>query len=48
MKYSFHQIVAMIISGLIIFRISYSPLSFIYRLAIVALIVVATRCLILD
>lgn len=48
MNYSLYQIITIIISGLIIFRISYSSLSFINRLLLVVLIVVATRSFILD
>ena len=48
MNYTIQQIIAIIISGIIIFRISYSSLSFLNRLLLVVLIVVAMRSFVLD
>lgn len=48
MKYDNSQMIAILISAFIIFRISYSKLSFINRLLIIILIVVAMRSFVLD
>jgi uncharacterized protein YacL len=47
-KYDSNQIIAILISAFIIFRISYSEIPFINRLLIVILIVVAMRGFVLD
>jgi len=48
MKYDNTQIIQLLISAFIIFRIAYSQLSFINRLLAISLIVVATRSFVLD
>lgn len=48
MKYDNTQIIQLLISAFIIFRISYSSLSFLNRLLLVTLVVVATRSIVFD
>jgi len=48
MNYNNTQIIQLLISAFIIFRISYSQLSFVNRLFLILLVVVATRTFVLD
>jgi len=48
MNYSNTQMIQLLISAFIIFRISYSQFSFVNRLFLILLVVVATRTFVLD
>jgi len=48
MKYSETQVIQLLIGAYFIFRIAYSKLSFVNRLLVIGLIVVAIRTFILD